>query len=78
MLGTDAHAGTRFPRKARAGPFIADEVLLEKLDRERLIEPELVVQVRYREWPAGGALRFPVFVRLRPDKAAEDCAEQYP
>ncbi|MGE5180663.1 MAG: DNA ligase, partial [Acidobacteriota bacterium] len=36
-------------------------------------EPELVVQVRYREWPADSALRFPVFERLRRDKAARDC-----
>jgi bifunctional non-homologous end joining protein LigD len=29
------------------------------------VEPELVVQVRYREWPEGGALRHPVFVRIQ-------------
>jgi bifunctional non-homologous end joining protein LigD len=40
----------------------------------RWIEPALVVQVRYREWPADSSLRFPVFVRLRRDKAAVDCA----
>src|SRR6185436_11820519 len=39
----------------------------------RWIEPELVVQVRYREWPAGSSLRFPVFVRLRRDKTAAEC-----
>lgn len=39
----------------------------------RWIEPELVVQVRYREWAVDGALRFPVFVRLRPDKTAAQC-----
>ncbi len=39
----------------------------------RWIEPEYVVQVRYREWPIDSALRFPVFERLRPDKAATDC-----
>ncbi|MCX5744397.1 MAG: non-homologous end-joining DNA ligase [Proteobacteria bacterium] len=37
------------------------------------IEPELVVQVRYREWPVDSALRFPVFVRLRPDKTPHEC-----
>lgn len=38
------------------------------------IEPELVVQVRYREWPEDtGALRFPVFERLRRDKQAREC-----
>jgi bifunctional non-homologous end joining protein LigD len=37
------------------------------------IEPELVVQVRYREWPIDSALRFPVFERLRRDKTPRDC-----
>ncbi len=39
----------------------------------RWIEPEMVVQVRYREWAADSSLRFPVFVRLRPDKTAREC-----
>jgi len=39
----------------------------------RWIEPELVVQVRYREWPEDSSLRFPVFLRLRPDKTARAC-----
>src|SRR5262249_54563739 len=38
------------------------------------VEPELVVQVRYREWPVDSSLRFPVFERLRRDKAALECA----
>nr|MBA3461462.1 DNA ligase D [Deltaproteobacteria bacterium] len=37
------------------------------------VEPELVVQVRYREWLADSSLRFPVFERLRRDKAPKDC-----
>jgi bifunctional non-homologous end joining protein LigD len=37
------------------------------------IEPELVVQVRYREWPEDSSLRFPVFERLRRDKSPLDC-----
>jgi bifunctional non-homologous end joining protein LigD len=37
------------------------------------VEPELVVRVRYREWPEGSALRFPVFERLRRDKTAFEC-----
>ena len=37
------------------------------------IEPELVVQVRYREWPEDSSLRFPVFERLRRDKSAMEC-----
>lgn len=38
------------------------------------IEPALVVAVRYREWPADSTLRFPVFLRLRRDKPAHECA----
>jgi bifunctional non-homologous end joining protein LigD len=32
------------------------------------VEPELVVEVRYREWTGDGLLRQPVFVRVREDK----------
>jgi bifunctional non-homologous end joining protein LigD len=39
----------------------------------RWIEPELVVQVRYREWPEASSLRFPVFERLRRDKKPIEC-----
>lgn len=37
------------------------------------VEPELVVQVRYREWQVDSALRFPVFERLRRDKSPKEC-----
>jgi bifunctional non-homologous end joining protein LigD len=37
------------------------------------IEPALVVQVRYREWPEDSSLRFPVFERLRRDKTPKEC-----
>jgi bifunctional non-homologous end joining protein LigD len=37
------------------------------------VEPELVVEVRYKEWTEGGHLRHPVFLRLRHDKAAGEC-----
>lgn len=37
------------------------------------IEPELVCEVRYKEWTAAGSLRQPVFLRLRDDKRAEEC-----
>jgi bifunctional non-homologous end joining protein LigD len=39
----------------------------------RWVEPHLVVQVRYREWPDGALVRLPVFVRRRPDKTALEC-----
>jgi bifunctional non-homologous end joining protein LigD len=37
------------------------------------VEPELVVEVRYKEWTDGGHLRHPVFLRLRHDKTAGEC-----
>ncbi len=37
------------------------------------VEPELVAEVRYKEWTRGGHLRHPVFLRLREDKAPEEC-----
>ncbi|HEX7180723.1 MAG TPA: DNA ligase D [Thermoanaerobaculia bacterium] len=37
------------------------------------VEPELVCEVRYKEWTQGGHLRLPVFLRLRDDKTALEC-----
>ncbi len=37
------------------------------------VEPQLAVNVRYREWPADSTLRFPVFLRLRRDKPVAEC-----
>jgi bifunctional non-homologous end joining protein LigD len=35
------------------------------------VEPEIVVSVRYREWPEGGSLRHPVFLRVQDPPAPE-------
>jgi bifunctional non-homologous end joining protein LigD len=37
------------------------------------VEPQVVVEVRYKEWTDGGHLRHPVFLRLRDDKTAGEC-----
>jgi bifunctional non-homologous end joining protein LigD len=37
------------------------------------VEPEMVVEVRYKEWTEGGHLRHPVFLRVRDDKTAREC-----
>lgn len=37
------------------------------------VKPEIVVEVRYKEWTRGGSLRHPVFLRLRDDKTVEEC-----
>jgi bifunctional non-homologous end joining protein LigD len=36
------------------------------------VEPELVVEVRFKEWTREGLLRQPVFLRVRGDKRPED------
>jgi bifunctional non-homologous end joining protein LigD len=37
------------------------------------VRPELVAQVSFAEWTAGGKLRQPVFLGLRHDKKAWEC-----
>ncbi|HSS48916.1 MAG TPA: DNA ligase D [Thermoanaerobaculia bacterium] len=37
------------------------------------VAPEMVVEVRYKEWTRGGNLRHPVFLRVRDDKTVEEC-----
>jgi len=37
------------------------------------VEPELVCEVRYKEWTRGGNLRQPIFLRLREDKEVGEC-----
>ncbi len=40
------------------------------------VEPRLVCEVRFLEWPPGRLLRQPVFVRFRDDKAAAECLRE--
>ncbi|HYG62583.1 MAG TPA: DNA ligase D [Thermoanaerobaculia bacterium] len=37
------------------------------------VEPELVAEVRYKEWTEEGQLRQPIFLRLRDDKTVYEC-----
>ena len=37
------------------------------------VEPELVCEVRYKEWTEEGLLRQPAFLGMRPDKKIEEC-----
>ena len=39
-------------------------------------DPELICEVRYKEWTPHGMLRHPVFLRLRDDKPIEDCVRR--
>jgi bifunctional non-homologous end joining protein LigD len=40
------------------------------------VEPELVVEVRFREWTEEGLLRQPVFLRVRDDKRVDETGRQ--
>ncbi|MGQ0643466.1 MAG: DNA ligase D [Gemmatimonadaceae bacterium] len=40
------------------------------------VEPQLVCEVRFREWTPDGVLRHPAFLRMRDDKSAEECQRQ--
>jgi bifunctional non-homologous end joining protein LigD len=40
------------------------------------VEPRLVCEVRFREWTPDGVLRHPAFMRMRDDKAPEECRRQ--
>ncbi len=44
----------------------------------RWLKPELVCQIRFREWTREGALRHPTFEGLREDKAAESVVREEP
>ncbi|WP_248353013.1 DNA ligase D [Anaeromyxobacter oryzae] len=40
------------------------------------VDPEVVVEVRYREWTSDGLLRQPVFLRVRDDKRPEEAIRE--
>jgi bifunctional non-homologous end joining protein LigD len=40
------------------------------------VEPELVCEVRFKEWTGEGLLRQPAFLRLRSDKSVEECVRE--
>ncbi len=40
------------------------------------VEPELVCEVRFKEWTGEGLLRHPVFLRLREDKPITECVRE--
>ena len=40
------------------------------------VEPQLVCEVKFSEWTLDGNLRAPVFLRLRPDVAADSCRRE--
>jgi bifunctional non-homologous end joining protein LigD len=42
----------------------------------RLVEPVLVVEVKFAHWTASGGIRAPVFVGYRTDKPAEEVVRE--
>ncbi len=40
------------------------------------VEPEIVAEVRFKEWTGDGLLRHPAFLRLREDKPIEECVRE--
>ena len=61
-------------RQTKTNPFTGK---VEALRETAWVKPELVAEIKFTEWtqPSGATakLRAPVFLRLRPDKALEDC-----
>jgi bifunctional non-homologous end joining protein LigD len=58
------------PTRAAAPPCVGEP----PREKETVwCRPTLVVEVRYKSWPPGLSLREPVFLRVRDDKAPEEC-----
>ncbi len=57
-------------------PFTAGAVPREDARGAHWVSPDLVVEVRYGNKTPDGRLRFPRFLRLRPDKSPEECVEE--
>lgn len=54
-------------------PFVAVPPLER---RPTWVEPEIVVEVQFSDWPADGMLRHPVYLGIRDDKAAKDVVRE--
>jgi bifunctional non-homologous end joining protein LigD len=60
-------------RERKTSPFVA----VPRMKPEpHFIKPELVAQIAFAEWTDDGLLRQPVFLGLRPDKAASEVTRE--
>jgi bifunctional non-homologous end joining protein LigD len=64
------------PLDTRTSPFADGAVPREDARGAHWVSPDLVVEVRYGNRTPDGRLRFPRFLRLRPDKTPAECAEE--
>jgi bifunctional non-homologous end joining protein LigD len=64
------------PLASHGSPFEAGAVPREDARGAHWVSPDLVVEVRYGNRTPDGRLRFPRFLRLRPDKTPADCVEE--
>jgi bifunctional non-homologous end joining protein LigD len=60
------------PRRAPDSPFV-EEVPREDAKDAIWVRPEVVVEVKYGNRTPDGRLRFPRFLRIRPDKTVQEC-----
>jgi bifunctional non-homologous end joining protein LigD len=63
------------PLRADQSPFAAGQVPREDRAGATWVRPELVIEVRYGNLTRDGRLRFPRFLRLRPDKTPAEAGD---
>ncbi|MET8147339.1 DNA ligase [Actinoplanes sp. NPDC049668] len=64
------------PLEIRESPFTPGAVPREDARGAHWVSPDLVVEVRYGNRTPDRRLRFPRFLRLRPDKSPAECVEE--
>ena len=64
--------------RAAANPFDDSAALRKFRAPVQFVRPEVVVQVEYRRWPAGGLMHQAAFKGVREDKAAKEVVREIP
>ena len=64
------------PLATKSSPFVSGAVPREDARGAHWVSPDLVVEVRYGNRTPDRRLRFPRFLRLRPDKTPAECVEE--